>query len=435
MSEGNRDREALMEELTEARRRIVELEALEAEHKRAEAALEAAEWEKEMILDSQLEIVVYQDLDHKILWVNRAGYESVNATREDLIGSYCYAVWAQRSERCEDCPVAMALQAGEPREVEKTTPDGRSWFIRGYPVRDEAGQVIGAIEITQDISERKRFEQEVEDQKSFLRNVIDGIPSFIFVKNRKGEFVLANEALAEAYGTTVDELIGKTDADFNPNTEEVEQFLRADLEVMNALQEKLIPDEVITDAAGNKRWLQTVKRPLVDQDGMARRILGVSIDITAQKETEAARVRLQHEVIEAQQQALQELSTPIIPVMEVPGTGSIIVMPLIGGIDSMRAKDLMRALLAGIRDHRAKVVILDITGVPIVDSGVANHLNKTIQAARLKGARTIVTGISDAVAETVVDLGIDWSGIETLPNLQTGLLVALNGMGVKLTRS
>jgi len=144
----------------------------------------------------------------------------------------------------------------------------------------------------------------------------------------------------------------------------------------------------------------------------------------------AERERLQQEVIEAQKQALQELSTPIIPVME-----RIIVMPLIGGIDTMRAKDIMRALLAGIRKHRAKVVILDITGVPIVDSGVANHLNKTIQAARLKGAQTIVTGLSDAVAEAIVDLGIDWSGVETLADLQTGLKVALSSLDIKLTMS
>ncbi|MDY7079038.1 MAG: GAF domain-containing protein [Chloroflexota bacterium] len=149
--------------------------------------------------------------------------------------------------------------------------------------------------------------------------------------------------------------------------------------------------------------------------------------LLVEKQTE--RVRLQQDVIEAQKQAIQELSTPVIPIME-----RIIVMPLIGSIDTLRAKDITRGLLAGIRAHRAKVVILDITGVPIVDSGVADHLNKTIQAARLKGARTIVTGISDAVAETIVDLGIDWSSIETLSDLQTGLVVALSSLGVKLTR-
>ena len=110
----------------------------------------------------------------------------------------------------------------------------------------------------------------------------------------------------------------------------------------------------------------------------------------------------------------------------------IIVMPLIGTIDSMRARDITRSLLAGIRAHRTKIVILDITGVPVVDSGVATHLNKTIQAARLKGASAIVTGISDAVAETIVDLGIDWDEIETLSDLQTGLRAALAKMGLRI---
>ena len=110
-------------------------------------------------------------------------------------------------------------------------------------------------------------------------------------------------------------------------------------------------------------------------------------------------------------------------------------MPLVGSIDTLRAKDIMRALLAGIREHRARVVILDVTGVPIMDSGVVNHLNKTIQAAQLKGAKAIVTGLSDAVAEAIVDLGIDWSGVTTLSDLQTGLRVALNSMGFKLGKA
>ena len=110
-------------------------------------------------------------------------------------------------------------------------------------------------------------------------------------------------------------------------------------------------------------------------------------------------------------------------------------MPLIGSIDSIRARDITRALLAGISQYQAKVVILDITGVPIIDSGVANHLNKTIQAARLKGAHTIVTGISEAVAETIVDLGIDWSELTTLSDLQSGLVTAIQSLGIKLSKS
>jgi rsbT co-antagonist protein RsbR len=146
------------------------------------------------------------------------------------------------------------------------------------------------------------------------------------------------------------------------------------------------------------------------------------------QESMAEQEQLQQQIIEAQQQAIQELSTPVIPVMD-----QVIVMPLIGSIDSMRASNITRSLLAGISEHRAKVVILDVTGVGIVDTGVINHLNKTIQAARLKGARIIVTGITDAVAEAIVDLGIDWGNIETLRDLQTGLVAALGSIGVELS--
>jgi rsbT co-antagonist protein RsbR len=145
---------------------------------------------------------------------------------------------------------------------------------------------------------------------------------------------------------------------------------------------------------------------------------------------EEERQRLQQEVIETQQRSIQELSTPIIPIMD-----RVIVIPLIGSIDTMRARDIMRRLLAGIEEHRAEVIILDITGVPIVDSGVADHLNRTVQAARLKGARVILTGISDAVAETIVDLGIDWDGIETLGDLHMGLVTALNSLDIELVQT
>ncbi|HDQ73130.1 MAG TPA: STAS domain-containing protein, partial [Chloroflexi bacterium] len=161
-------------------------------------------------------------------------------------------------------------------------------------------------------------------------------------------------------------------------------------------------------------------------DQMEQRVEERTRDLRASMEE---RERLQQEVIEVQQQALRELSSPVIPL-----TDRIIVMPLIGSVNTMRAREIMRSLLAGIGAHQAQVVILDITGVPIVDSGVAQHLNKTIQAARLKGAHTIVTGISDAVAETIVDLGIDWEDVETLPDLQTGLVLALRRVGVGLFR-
>ncbi len=137
--------------------------------------------------------------------------------------------------------------------------------------------------------------------------------------------------------------------------------------------------------------------------------------------------RLREEVISMQRQVIRELSTPLIPI-----TKGILIMPLVGRMDTMRAKEVTRALLAGIGTYQAKVVILDITGVPEVDNEVATYLDKMIQAARLKGADTLITGISEAIAEAVVDLGIDWGNIKTLSDLQAGLIYALRLTGRRI---
>ena len=168
------------------------------------------------------------------------------------------------------------------------------------------------------------------------------------------------------------------------------------------------------------------------KDSLEEQIKHRTLELQASYEE---RESLQQKILDTQQQVIRELSTPIIPIMNMPnGTGSIIALPLVGSIDTMRARDITRALLAGISQHRAKVVILDVTGVSIMDTGIVNHLNKTIQAAQLKGAQTIITGISDAVAESIVELGIDWSGITTLNDLHTGLRVALDSLGFKLDK-
>jgi PAS domain S-box-containing protein len=120
-------------------------------------------------------------------------------------------------------------------------------------------------------------------QRVFLRQILDLNPSFIFAKDREGRFTLVNQAVADAYGTTVEDLLGRTDADFNPNAEEVAHFRADDLEVMDTRREKMVPEERITEAAGQVRWLQTIKRAIVGPDGRATQVLGVATDITQRK--------------------------------------------------------------------------------------------------------------------------------------------------------
>jgi len=158
--------------------------------------------------------------------------------------------------------------------------------------------VIGAIVVGAFVMRRRRreeLERAQTEQRAFLRQVIDLDRNFIFAKDREGRFTLVNQAVAEAYGTSVEQLIGKSDHDFNPNREDVEHFRQDDLEVMDSLTDKFVAEESITDASGKVRWLQTVKRPITGPNGRADMILGVATDITERKRAEAKiRGQLEH---------------------------------------------------------------------------------------------------------------------------------------------
>jgi rsbT co-antagonist protein RsbR len=134
-------------------------------------------------------------------------------------------------------------------------------------------------------------------------------------------------------------------------------------------------------------------------------------------------------VIRQQQDAIRELSTPVLPVRE-----RLLILPIIGVLDSERARQLTEQLLSGIRKHRAKVVVIDITGAPKVDATVANHLLQTVDASRLMGARVIITGLSPTIAQTLVNLGVDLSKVHTMGDLQGGLEEAERMLGYTCTR-
>ena len=136
--------------------------------------------------------------------------------------------------------------------------------------------------------EHKRTEEALRRSEARLRQVLDLVPHFVFAKDRDGRFLLANQAVADAYGTTLDDLIGRTDADFNPNPEEVRHFREDDLKVIESGEQKFIPEEVITDATGRERILQTTKLPYALSDTGADAILGIALDITEQRHAERA---------------------------------------------------------------------------------------------------------------------------------------------------
>ncbi len=140
-------------------------------------------------------------------------------------------------------------------------------------------------------------------------------------------------------------------------------------------------------------------------------------------------VQERERVIRQQQEAIRELSTPVLQVRE-----RLLILPIIGVIDAQRARQLTEQLLRAIRNNRARVVVIDITGVPSVDAKVANHLLQTVDATRLMGASVIVTGLSSEIALTLVTIGVDLTKINAVGDLQGGLEEAERVLGYKVIR-
>src|SRR5579872_43410 len=138
-------------------------------------------------------------------------------------------------------------------------------------------------------------------------------------------------------------------------------------------------------------------------------------------------VQERERVIREQQEAIRVLSTPVLQVRE-----RLLILPIIGVIDPQRARQLTEQLLRGIRTNRAKVVVIDITGVPVMDATVANHLVQTVEATRLLGATVIITGLSPEIAQTLVTIGVDLGKMNTVGDLQGGIEEAERALGYKV---
>jgi rsbT co-antagonist protein RsbR len=378
------------------------------------------------IIETTSDMVSMADPQGKIIYINPSGLAMMGRTGQDIttlsIPDY-YPPEIVPKILNEYLPV-VKQQGAHSWEAELLHIDGHRIPVSqtGTLLIGPDGELEGTATIVRDIAARKQAEAALRKSERLIQNLIDNSSAVIYAKDLLGRYILLNRGFEELYQLKRSAVIGKTDYDLY-SKEIADSFTAKDIQALDAgcaLQWE-------GDAPGGEVYL-SVKFPMLDENGQAYGIGGISTNITGLKQAEADREFLQAHLIAAQRDSLRELSTPIIPVLE-----QVIILPLIGIIDSQRAKDITRALLAGISRYRAKIVIIDITGVPMIDSGVANHLNKAFQAARLKGAQAIVTGVSDAVAETIIDLGIDWSKIQTLSDLQTGLMTALQILGLKLT--
>jgi rsbT co-antagonist protein RsbR len=244
---------------------------------------------------------------------------------------------------------------------------------------------------------------------------VNSAPSIIFLKDTSYRYLFVNRQFERISGKTQEDLYGNQD-DLIMAPESVVKVHADEVRVMETRTVLTYEEQVVT--LGGPRFFSTIKLPVYDADGALVGIGGYITDITERKQLESEQQRM----IAAQQDALRELSTPLLPIAE-----GVLAMPLVGVIDPDRARQIVDGLLRGIAAHRAHTAILDVTGIRLMDTEVAHALVQTARAARLVGARVVLTGISPEVAQTLVALSVDLTGITTLATLASGIAFALHG--------
>jgi PAS domain S-box-containing protein len=317
--------------------RVVGLEERADRQDRMEAALRDSELRYQFLYEENPSMYFTVCTDGTVLSVNPFGASQLGYVAGELVGRPVTEIFHPEDRGSVEQQLRVCAERPDEVftwELRKLHRDGRLVWVREVArgVRIDPQRTVVLI-VCEDITARREVEQELrrardemeqrvaertaelDRQRRFLRQVIDVDPNFIFAKDREGRFMLVNQAVADAYGTTVEKLTGKRDADFNPNPDEVRRFREMDQAVMDTLEEHFIREESITDSTGAVRWLQTVKRPLLDETGKATQVLGSATDITARRDAEE-RLRLSEAALRLSHQELRQLAGRLLTAQE-----------------------------------------------------------------------------------------------------------------------
>lgn len=413
-------------ELARSQRRIAELtEALEASARREEARRES-----EAHLRSMFE------------GGDDGGWDWSVTTGETYLSDTWFRILGYRRDEIETSLGAWARLV-HPEDLEKVSAAFKS-FVKGersdynleyrmvhksgrhlwvasrsrIVARDAEGRPLRLMGTVTDITRRKEAEEALQRSQTFLNALLDNVPASIFIRDLDWRFVLVNKKHASIVGMLPEQVLGYRDEELIPP--ELMKVFRGSDEKALASGSAVTVEEVFFHEGVQVTYL-TIKFPLYGEHGELIGIGGMTSDISDIKRTQEERAALQERVIEAQRAALRELSTPLIPIAD-----GIVVMPLIGTIDSQRAQQLMEVLLGGVSAHRAATVIVDVTGVSVIDTHVAGAIVRASYAVRLLGAEVVLTGIRPEVAMTLAGMGDDLGGIITRGTLQSGIGYAMS---------
>ena len=317
---------------------------------------------------------------------------------------------------------ALASGISQSGQFERVAKGGSTiWLEASYtPVKDASGKTVSVIKFAQNITQaRKAALADAAKLEAIKRSM--GVIEF----QPDGTIMSANPAFLKLMGYTEGELAGQHHRVFVTPQE------RVSAEYASFWQElasgKVKSGQFHRLAKGGKSiWLEANYNPVFDLEGRVERVVKFAIDITDKVESARAteialkQVREAELIREELNLALEEMSTPVMPIWD-----GILLLPLIGVVDSARTDQVVNKTLERINETRSKVFLLDISGVPAMDTAVANQLLKISKATQLMGCETVISGLSPAIARTMVELGVEVGEVRTTATLQQAFAIAL----------
>jgi methyl-accepting chemotaxis protein len=283
-------------------------------------------------------------------------------------------------------------------EFKRITKNGSEvWLQASYnPVFDKDGEPVRVVKFATDVTAAKLQTAEYEGKIEAI-NRAQAVIEF----DLEGRVITANENFLRIFGYGLDEVVGKHHRIFcDPGYAESPEYTRFWQKLSRGEYEADEFKRITKDGA--EVWLQATYNPIFDIDGRPLKVVKFASDITVE--------------VQKRSLALLEMSTPVTKIWE-----GVLFAGIVGIVDSKRAVDIMNKALSSIEDTRANTLLLDIGGVAVVDTAVANHLIKIAKAAVLMGCRTIISGISPAIAQTIAELGIDLGSIQTTSTIESAL--------------
>jgi methyl-accepting chemotaxis protein len=366
-----------------------------------------AEFEGKVCAIDRAQAVIEFGLDGTVLAANENFLETFGYKLDEIVGKhhriFCDPEYASSSEY-DAFWQKLGRGDYDCGEFKRLAKGGREiWLQASYnPIMDADGNPVKVVKFATDVTAVKLQTAEYEGKVRAIERA-----QAVIEFELDGTVITANENFLRIFGYSLDEVVGKhhrifCDPGYAESPEYAQFWLKLGRGEYDADEFKRIHKN------GAEIWLQASYNPIFDLGGRPLKVVKFASDITVE--------------VQKRSLALLEMSTPVTKIWD-----GVLFAPIVGIVDSKRSVDIMNKALSSIADTRASTLLLDIGGVAVVDTAVANHLIKIAKAAVLMGCKTIISGISPAIAQTIAELGIDLGSIQTTSTIESALRDSITG--------